>query len=886
MPPPENPLLGDPVMQISHRRFVAEAWRDGHLPLWNPEVMAGHPQAGDTLSQPFYPPHIVLGLFFWPLEAFGIQLLLQIWLAGLLMYTWMRTLKIGRKAAFSAALVWPLAGYHQAWSAYPFWLGTLAWLPAVAAAWEVARRNVNRAHSARAVALGGLAAGLAVMGGQLQFAVFGAIVLGVYGIGRTLGSTWPHIRRDLNLGVAIAAIGVLVSSVHWLPAIDLARDTVRPPFSFDALRATGVPFGQLITAVAPWALGDPRHGDYVGAQNANEMALYIGLIPLLLVLSTPFARRGRTTVIGAVLALGVISIATGTIIAAPLALVPFIQRFGLMRWLSMWPLAAALLIALGLDAPRDDPSAADRLRRAILAWTVIIMLLVTIAVVAGDPQPTIRPIDGLILAGSVAALILWTYRPRSTARLALVLLIVFVDLVGRWHDYTPSALIDMAFPRPLSIARMSEERRSDVFRIATFQRDRIVLGPSVAPNVGLDEIGGYTSSGRASYRDFIERLSDPPGIDALASNANMVTFSDANPLLLRMLNVRYVLADAPLPDVAREIVRQPLCERTHTLTQGESIGRDITLHAGGLNRIDVRVANDADVAVHLVPFAGSDEHLAYAVLDRVSSPVDGAPVNRAHVDNGSARLIRPMYFEPIADSDGRTFHVFIDQPKGATGPTPEVCLDELGPVVDAWTTEPRYPLAFESNGLFVHRAPEPYGRAWMVPTARFVDGQPDALLALGEATFDPGREVIVEVVKGASNLDDVPLEHEAPAEANEFRLEPLAVSVTDDGPNVRRITFDGPPSGWLVLSEAYAPGWKARVDGEVVAVHRANGGLQAIAVPSGARDVVLSYRPLSIWAGFGLTLIGLFTAVGIAVVSGRPHGDRNKRASRTDRSER
>ncbi len=844
---PKNPLLGDPVMQISHRAFVTQAWSDGHLPLWNSGVMGGHPHAGDTLSQPFYPPHIGLGLVLDPYRVFGIQILLQLWIAGILMYAWMRTLSLGRIPALAGALVWTLSGFQQVWMAYPFWMGSLAWLPGAAAAWEVARRSDVHRRRSLAVALGALAAGLVVLGGQLQFAVFGALFLSVYAAGRALSSTRAELGRDLLLGVGIGSLGVLVSAIHWLPTLEQARDTVRPTFGLEALLATGVPLSQLATALAPWALGDPRHANYVGAQNANEMAVYIGLIPLLLVFATPFARRDRLCAIASGITLAVALIATGTIAAAPLTLIPLVERFGLMRWLSMWPLAAAFIVALGLDAPRGDPFAAGRLRNAVIVATAVLALLAAIAILIGDPRPTFRPTDGLVLGVSAAALVFWTFRPSSSTRLALVILILGADLLLRYTGYTPSAPLEQAFPLPNALSRIVEEHRDEPFRIAAFQRDRIVLGPSVAPSIGLDEIGGYTSSGRLSYRDFVEHFSDPPGIDAIASNANMVSFSDANPLLLRMLNVHYVLADGPLPDVAREIVRRPVCERIQTLDAGESIGRDIKVHAGGLNRVDVRVVGTSTVAAHLVPSAGSDDHLAYAELTSEGG------------DSGSADVVRPMYFEPIPDSAGRTFHVFVDRPEGSSGESPALCVDELGLVVDAWTTEPRYPLVFEADGVFVHHVPEPYGRAWIVPAARFVDDQAAALQAIGGADFDPLAEVIIEGLEQVEGTEQI---EEIVQAGSSDAVQSGGVTVSDAGPNMRRVSFAYADAGWLILSEAYAPGWRARIDGRSVPVYRANGGLQAIAFPAGAREAVLRYRPMSVLVGAFLTMIGL-VAIGL-----------------------
>ena len=50
------------------------------------------------------------------------------------------------------------------------------------------------------------------------------------------------------------------------------------------------------------------------------------------------------------------------------------------------------------------------------------------------------------------------------------------------------------------------------------------------------------------------------------------------------------------------------------------------------------------------------------------------------------------------------------------------------------------------------------------------------------------------------------------------------------------------PAEWIVR-EAYAPGWRAEVDGREAALTVREGWHMVVAIPPGARRVVLSYRP-------------------------------------------
>jgi uncharacterized membrane protein YfhO len=59
----------------------------------------------------------------------------------------------------------------------------------------------------------------------------------------------------------------------------------------------------------------------------------------------------------------------------------------------------------------------------------------------------------------------------------------------------------------------------------------------------------------------------------------------------------------------------------------------------------------------------------------------------------------------------------------------------------------------------------------------------------------------------------------------------------------------------VVLADAWAPGWRAEVDGARVECLRVGGYFRGVAVPAGAREVVFTYRPAG-WT-WGLRLAGL-----------------------------
>ena len=159
----------------------------------------------------------------------------------------------------------------------------------------------------------------------------------------------------------------------------------------------------------------------------------------------------------------------------------------------------------------------------------------------------------------------------------------------------------------------------------------------------------------------------------------------------------------------------------------------------------------------------------------------------------------------------------------------------------------------------VYRNPEAFPRAFLASRALFRpvcdEGALDAL----------AREMALGIAQGADPRTTVLLEGE-----------PLEVSVGDGAtprarvvyprPDEARITFDGPVhGGWLVLTDAWYPGWKARVDGDPVPVYPADVAFRAVPVPEGAEEVVFRYEPPEVLAGMA---ISAFVALLLAVCAG------------------
>lgn len=242
---------------------------------------------------------------------------------------------------------------------------------------------------------------------------------------------------------------------------------------------------------------------------------------------------------------------------------------------------------------------------------------------------------------------------------------------------------------------------------------------------------------------------------------------------------------------------------------------------------------------------------ALAVRLALFPPVGGAwgiPGSFDHDTPGLAPRFLADLYDLLLLVEGTPAHLRLLQ-VGAVGE--EVALHSAGlqaltPITtaDALMNEP----------VRVFGVPDPRPRAYAVSGVRVADGT-SALGALLDPGFDPRREIVLP--SGAPAPPD-------PAFTGTAVITRLG---TD------RIALDALLSapGYVVLVDAYDPGWRAWVDGREAAVLRANVGFRAVAMGRGRHHLELRYRPRALLAGIALTLVSVVAlTAGGAARRGRP----------------
>ena len=174
--------------------------------------------------------------------------------------------------------------------------------------------------------------------------------------------------------------------------------------------------------------------------------------------------------------------------------------------------------------------------------------------------------------------------------------------------------------------------------------------------------------------------------------------------------------------------------------------------------------------------------------------------------------------------------------------------------VPAWTEIARHPR------YVVYRNDRALPRAYLVHRARFVPDEAAALDAIVDVSFDAHAEA---VLVGAP---DTP---EARAVADGLRVPAESAQIAVDEPE--RVVIDVAPSrpSVLVLADAFAAGWSARVDGAPRELRQANYLVRGVLVAPGDRRVEPRYTAPGLPLGVGVTVGAWSIALAVAAARAR-----------------
>lgn len=909
-----------PTRVYIHRLFMA-----GEVPLWNPYQLGGMPLLADVQAAVYYLPNLVLSAIYWGRDitytGFEALIIAQYAIGAVLMYGYLRNLKLHPAAALLGAIAYEFNGFFIGHRGHYSMLSVVVWVPGILwfldNAWHAVKRKTAVAWTVGA----GLLFSQMFMGGHPQLAFYSILFIGGYFVyrwapmlqegQRWLKASWivrwrhPLVQIPLRFGLA-GLLGGAISAVAILPMFELLGRSLRSDLSYAFSVQYPLMPRNLISLLIPEFL------DWSG----TEFRIYAGILTLVLVLVVwlvPKQARPERWFFTLTIPVAII-MAMGGFTALHGFLYRFVPGFSSVRVTARLfyfaNISLAVLAAMGAHAlfNRLDDEEKERLTglvhssRWLLAGLSLItitfyMLLTWFATPVGDGFYTY---ESLFVKTAAEDRFLFLSQTSNQFLLFMVLLglsLVLLWLRGKERTRVEIIMVTAVALMALDISTFATQH--DTARVPDF--DSIALD-----GFEVRQLEWW----QAAERDAIIQMASelPPGSrinnaeELLPDNYsqtwellfstgyNVLDLSERFELLTQwpelspkvsndLMNVYYIITSpetAEPPEEGATIVlensqgkiwqRATLPQYAHFSTQIRPSATSITIN--GLLTLPTETpftqpalaAEDGNLQTHLAELW---PQVVSSDLYKIGTTGQTSPVEIGVLAGGPGGYSAVIINGETATPEQRGMVIAAVNPQ-----TGSLIFGEGFDTYASTTDSNSLAAAINNlpNGTIVALATYDEGTGSLTDQARA------ALQSLGAAeTLQDafGMAYGLIGVKGAEpgtaveQLGDTPLAIDvgmgaAPAETAEFSSHLIAYEQD-------QITLQVANSqpGLLTLSETVYPGWKAFVNGVETPILRANGMFRSLVLPAGSNEVSLVYDPLSVRVGTAVSLLALFLAGGL-----------------------
>ena len=362
--------------------FAAEEWLAGRVPLWDPYEDTGIPLLAETQVGVLYPFSVLFLSSLSPSLELSLFILLHFTLAALFTLTLARSLGMSWTASTVAGLSFGFGGFLMSQTPNLNIMAGAVWLPLIlyAVIQTTRRRNWLTAM------LAGVPLALQVLTAQPQVTFYTLVTVIGYGLYRVTADLFSDndatkrkfqyaLHTILLLIVAIAS-GLLLAAPQLLPTLELQQRSVRQAGGLELLTENSLPPAMWLNLLLPSAFGNNVVG-FKGGDPFQEVFIYIGFIPLLLVFWGWGQRQRRNALFFWFLLLGTVLMAMGSHTPLYEYVIRYLPGFDLFRipsrWLMAVNLALAILAGFGLETLRQKGVSRPALAILLLACLTLLV---------------------------------------------------------------------------------------------------------------------------------------------------------------------------------------------------------------------------------------------------------------------------------------------------------------------------------------------------------------------------------------------------------------------------------------------------------------------------------------------------------------------------------
>ncbi|MEK5059463.1 hypothetical protein BK126_21455 [Paenibacillus sp. FSL H7-0326] len=254
--------------------------------LWSPYILSGYPVYADPQGAISYPFNFLLS-FIKDDPGYIIiemQVIFHFMLAGLFTYFYAKKIGFSNHVSFISSIVFIFGGFMATHTQHYGTIDAIAWVPLMLLLLEYSFEKKNRYFY---LILTGLIYGMSVLAGHIQTSLNTAYLLIFYLMWRNFFG--KSINKNtvftfLKSVFLMFFIGGLIAIVQILPTLQLMSDSPRSEMSLDGSMAANLVPIHIISLILPYFFGKYGYTPSWLNREIVESHLYIGLIPLVLVI--------------------------------------------------------------------------------------------------------------------------------------------------------------------------------------------------------------------------------------------------------------------------------------------------------------------------------------------------------------------------------------------------------------------------------------------------------------------------------------------------------------------------------------------------------------------------------------------------------------------------